>query len=169
MLFPWGLYKKSLKFCHPRAANSISKWYHANFKLSSASNFIQKPFYLTRGFVTSHGCHWLYLVSVDSFLSVSDTRTWDLMSSCIFAGKIKGNFYSLIINNSHVKISENLSLHFWHITFREPQIYLGSKFWPGLWMYYVLALSVLNFSPLNAIFLSILTIFSVRLIMWEVL
>ena len=47
-----------------------------------------KPFYLTRGFVTSHGCHWLYLGSVGSFLSVSDIWTWDLMSSCIMHGEI---------------------------------------------------------------------------------
>ena len=32
-----------------------------------------------------------------------------MMSSCIFPGKIKGNFCSLIINDFHVKISKNLS------------------------------------------------------------
>ena len=59
----------------------------------------------------------------------------------------------------HVKISENLSLHFGHITFRGPCISPGSKFCPGLWKYYILALFVSNFNPLN----------TVRLIMWEVL
>ena len=125
--------------------------------------------YLTRGFVTSHGCHWLYLVSVDSFLSVSDTRTWFFMFSCIFYSKIWGGLGYLIIINFHAKISQNLSLHFWHITFREPRIFPETKFCPGLWKYYILALSVSNFSPLNALFPSILNLFLVRLIMWEVL
>ena len=38
-----------------------------------ASNFLLKPFYLTRGFVTFHGCHQLYLGTFYSFLSVRDT------------------------------------------------------------------------------------------------
>ena len=131
------------------------------------SNFLLKPFYLTRGFVTSHGCHWLYLGTVDSFMSVSDTRTWDLMFSCISHGKVWGGLCSLI-KNFHVIISENLSLHFLHIAFREPCIFSGSKFCPT-YCYSIFALSLTNFSPLNATFLSILIIFPVRLIMWEVL
>ena len=136
MLFSWGFNKKS-PTCQPRAANSIIKWYHANFRFLLDSNLSVKPFYLTRGFVTSRSCHWLYLGPVDSFLSVSDTRTWDLMFSCIFHGKIERSLCCLIIQNFHVEISQNLSLHFWHITFREPRIFLGTKICPGLWKYYI--------------------------------
>ena len=58
---------------------------------------------------------------------------------------------------------------FWHITFRQPRIFLCSKFCPCLWKCYILALSLSNICPLNAILLLILIIFPVRLIMWEVL
>ena len=120
-------------------------------------------------FFTFCSCHWLYLGTVDSILSVNDTRNWGLMFYCIFHGKIKGDLCYLIIQHFHVKNSQYLLLHFWHITFRKPRIFPGTKFCPGLWNYYVLALSVSNFSPLNALFLSILLIFPVCLIMWEVL
>ena len=157
-----GVLQKKFKLCQSRAANSIVKWYHANSRFSLNSNFLVKPFYLTRGFATFRCCHWLYLGTVDSFLSVSDTRTWDLILSCIFDGKIKRSFFCLTIWTFHVKISQNLSFHFLHITYGEPHIFPGSKICPGLWIFYIQALSVSNFSLLNTLFLSILLIFLVR-------
>ena len=136
-VIPMRVLQKMSKSCQPIAVNSFIKWYHANFRLSLVSNFLLKPFYLTRGFNIFRSCHWLYLGTVDSFLSVSDTRTWDLMFSCIFHGKIKRSLCCLIIQTFHVEISQNLSLHFWHIAFREPRIFLGTKICPGLWKYYI--------------------------------
>ena len=161
MLFPWGFLKKKSKFMSLRAANSIIKWYHANFRFLLDSNLSVKPFYLTRGFVTFRSGHLLYLGTVDSFLSVSDTRTWELMFSCLFHDESWGGLCCLIIKIFLVKISQNLSLDFWHNTFCEPCT--------GLRKYYILAPSVSNFSPLNALFLSISIILPVSLILWEVL
>ena len=47
-----GVLQKKFKLCQSRAANSIVKWYHANSRFSLNSNFLVKPFYLTRGFAT---------------------------------------------------------------------------------------------------------------------
>ena len=127
MSFPWGFYQKKFKLCQLRAANSIVKWYHANSRFSLNSNFLVKPFYLTQGFATFRCCHWLYLGTVDSFLSVSNTRTWDFILSCIFDGKIERSFCCPIIRAFHVKISQNLSFYFLHITFPEPHIFPGWK------------------------------------------
>ena len=91
------------------------------------------------------------------------------MFCCIFQGKIQGGLRCSIFKNFQVKIIHNLSLHFWHNTFREPRTFPGTRLGPGLWNYYILASSVLNFIPLNALFLSILILSPVRLIMWEVL
>lgn len=143
------------------------KWYHANFGFRLASNLLLKPFYLIRGFVTFGSCHWMYLGTVDSFLSGSNTRTRELMFSCIFHGEIEGGLCCLIIKNFHVKISQNLSLHFWHNLFQVPRTMPGIQLCPGLWKYYISAHSMSNFSPLNALFLSILIILPVRLILWE--
>ena len=54
------LQKKS-KLRQPRAANSITKWYHANFRFISAPNFLLKPFYLTRVL-------WLLMAVIDCVL-----------------------------------------------------------------------------------------------------
>ena len=87
MLLSWGFYKKYIKSCHLKAVNSFIKWYHANSRFGLASNLLLKPFYLTRDFDIFFCCHWLYLGTFDSFLSISDTITWKLMFSCLFQGK----------------------------------------------------------------------------------
>ena len=125
------------KLCQPRAANSIIKWYHANFMFLLGSNLSVKPYYLKWGFETFRSWYWLYLGTVDSFLSVSDISTSNLMFSCIFHGKTERGLCCLIIQTFHVEISQNLYLNFWHMTFREPRIFLGAKICPGLWKYYV--------------------------------
>ena len=81
--------KKNFKSCQPIAENSFINWYHANFWFSLASNLFLKPFYLTWGFDIFFSSHWLYLGIVDTFLSVSDTRTWELMFSCLIMINIK--------------------------------------------------------------------------------
>ena len=58
----------SSKSC--KAVKSVIKWYHSNFRFSFVSNLLPKPFFLTRGFDIFCSCHWLYLGTVYSFLSV---------------------------------------------------------------------------------------------------
>ena len=133
-----------------------------------ASSLLLKPFPFTKGFRYFSSCQWLYLGNDDSLLSVYDTRTWQRMFSCIFHGQIQGLRCS-IIKKFQVKIIHNLSPHFWHNSFQEPHTFPGTQLGPGLYNYYILASSVSNFSPLNALFLPISLILPVLLIMWEVL
>ena len=42
--------QKKFKLCQPRAANSITKGYHANFTFNSASNFSHKTILFDKGF-----------------------------------------------------------------------------------------------------------------------
>ena len=60
-------------------------------------------------------------------------------------------------------------MDFWQNPFTEPRTFPDAQFCPDLRKYYILAPSVSDFSPLNALFLSILIILPVRLIMWGVL
>ena len=168
-VIPMRVLQKNFKSCQPMAVNSFIKWYHAKLRFSLASNLLLKPFYLTRGFDILCSYHWLYLGTVDSFLSVSDTIPWESMFSSLFYGKFLGCICCLIIKTFLVKIRQNLSLDFWHNTFWEPRTLPEAQFCPSLRKYYILAPSVSNFSPVNALFLSILIILPVRLIMWEVL
>ena len=64
-----------------------------------------------------------------------------------------------------VKIGQNLIPHFWHSTQLGPHTSVNGLFGLGLQKYYVLAISVSNFSPLNAFLLSILITFPVCLIL----
>ena len=128
-----------------------------------------KPLYLTRGFSTFCSCQWLYFGTVSSFLSVSGTRTWELMVLCLLHGWFLGVLRYLIIKDILVEISQNLLLDFWHKTFWEPRTFPRTRFCPGLRKCYISAPSVSNFSPVNSLFLSILVILPVCLIMWEVL
>ena len=139
------------------------------FQVLFSFKFVAKTIFLTRGFDIFCSCHWLYLGTVDSFLSVSDTRTQKLLSSCHINGKFLRGICCLIIKSFLVKISQNLSLDFWLNPFREPRTFPGTQFCLDLQRYYILAPSVSNFSPVNALILSILIILPVRLIMWEVL
>ena len=91
------------------------------------------------------------------------------MFSGLFHGMFQGGLCCPTIKNFLVKIRQNLSMDFWHNTFWEPRTFLSTQFCPSLQKYYILAPSVSNFSPVNALFLSILIILPVRLIMWEVL
>ena len=136
------------------------------FRLSWASSLLLKPLHLTKSFDTFCGCQGLYFGNIDSFLSISATGTWALI---YFMVNFEEFYVLVLFKNLLVKISQNLLLDFWHKTFWEPRTFPGTQFCPGLRKYYILAPSVSNFSPVNALFLSILIILPVRLIMWEML
>ena len=75
----------------------------------------------------------------------------------------------LLMKRFPVKISQKFPPHFWHSLQPGPSTFKNAQFDLGLRKYYVLAISVSNFSPLNAFLLSILITFPVRLILRGVL
>ena len=75
----------------------------------------------------------------------------------------------LLIKRFLVKISSNLPPLFWHSTQPRPHNSANALFGLGLRKYYVWAITVSNFSPVNAFLLSILVTFPVCLILRGVL
>ena len=113
--------------------------------------------------------HWLSFYAIALFLPGSYITTWEWQFSSISYGKKWGSLWRLLMKKLLVKISENLLPHFWHITVQRPHTWADTLLRFGLWKYYIWAVTVSNFSPLNEFLLSILIIFPVRLIMGGVL
>ena len=111
----------------------------------------------------------LFLISNGSLLlgSYVTTREWQFSPHSY--GKKWESLCRLLRNRFLVKISQNLPPHFWHSTLPGPRTSVKGLFGLVLWKYYVWAISVPNFSPLNAFLLSILITFPVCLIMRGVL
>ena len=84
-------------------------------------------------------------------------------------GKKWKSLCCLVMKSFLVKIGQKLSPHFWHSTQPGPHTSVNGLFGLRLRKYYVLAISVSNFSSLNAFLLSILITSSVRLILRGVL
>ena len=102
--------KKKSKSCQPIALNSFIKWYHANSRFSLVSDLLLKLFYLTRGFDIFCSCHWLNLGMVDSFLSVSDIRTWELIFHWLFHSK----FYGVcVVSSSKIFSLKSVKIFHW--------------------------------------------------------
>ena len=95
------------------------------------------------------------------------TREWQFWPNPY--GEKWESLRSLFIRRFLVKISQNLPCRLWHGTQPAPHTSANGLFGLGLSKYYVLAVSVSNFSPHNAFLLSILITFPVRLILRGVL
>ena len=146
-----------------RAANSIIKWYHANFRFLLDSNLSVKPFYLTRGFVTFRSGHLLYLGTVDSFLSVSDKEPEIFLA--FFMVKLKAVY---VVSSSKLSMSKSAKIfHFiFGISLSESHAFSWIQKSAPVCENTILKLSVSNFNPLSALYL---LIFLVGLILSQVL
>ena len=111
MLFSCGCYKKTSNLVNLKivsiAVNCLMKGFHANFRLSNASNLLLKPLYLTKVFSTFCSCQWLYFGTVDSFLSTCGTGTWSLIH---FMVNFK-EFY--VISSSKIYLSKSVKIFYW--------------------------------------------------------
>ena len=158
--------QKRSKECQPLTPNLFFRLisfycvFNGSSKLAGETNQFVKGF---RHFVG------LFLISNGSLLlgSYVTTREWQFSPHSY--GKKWESLCRLLRNRFLVKISQNLPPHFWHSTLPGPRTSVKGLFGLVLWKYYVWAISVSNFSPLNAFLLSILITFPVCLILRGVL
>ena len=158
--------KKLSKECQPMAPNLFFRLisycciFYESSKLTSETNLFVNGF--------SHFAGLFLNPNASSLLgSYLTTREWQFLPHSY--GKKWVSLCSLLFRQFLVKIGQNLLPHFWHSTQLGPHTSANGLFGLGLWKYYVLAIYVSNFSPLNAFLLSISIFFPVRLILRGVL
>ena len=111
----------------------------------------------------------LFLFPNASLLLDSYPTTWGGSFLSTHMEKKRESMCRLLIKRFFVKISKNLPSHFWHSSQPGSHTSVNAQIGLGLQKYYVWAISVSDFSPLNAFLLSILVTFPVCLILRGVL